>query len=83
MSVRSSIPSRPPILYALVVVSVFSSKALHILQHIESLPFLQFVLYSPTLFLPDAFVIIVLRLLLQSPDSHVQWILYALGAILA
>lgn len=83
MSLRSSFPSLPPILFALVVVSVLSSKVLHLLQHIESLPLTYFVLFSPTLFVPDAFVIIVLRLLLHSPDSRLQWALYALGAILA
>lgn len=83
MSLLSSIPSLPPILFALVVVSVLSAKILHIFQHIQSLPFVYFVLYSPTLLIPDAFVIIVLRLLLQSPESRLQCVLYALGIVLA
>lgn len=76
-------PPIPPLLFGLVVVSVLSSKVLQILQHIQSLPLVYFVLYSPTLFIPDVGVIVVLRLLLQSPESRVQSILYYVGVALA
>lgn len=82
MSILSSIPALPPILFALVVVSVLSAKILHILQHIQSLPFVYFVLYSPSLFIPDVLVIVVLRLLLQSPENRWQSVLYYLGGAL-
>lgn len=83
MSLYSLVPSLPPTLFALVVVSVLSSKVLHILLHIQSLPVIYFVLYSPTLLIPDVFVIAVSRLLLYAPDSLLRWVLYCLGAMLA
>ena len=83
MALLSSIPSIPPILFAIVVVSVLSTKILHILQHLQSLPLVYFVLYSPTLFLLDILVITVLRLLLQSPDTRLQWVLLYLGGALS
>lgn len=83
MSFRSYVPSFPSVLFALVVVSVISSKVLHIFHHIQSLPFLYFVVYSPTLVIQDVVVISVSRLLLNSPESRWQWLACSAGAILA
>ena len=83
MSLRAYIPSLPPLLFALVVVSVVSSKSLHLLQHVQSLPLLYFVLYSPTLILNDFLVITVSRVLLVSPETRLRWIVCTLGAFIA
>ena len=83
MSLRAYIPSLPPLLFALVVVSVVSSKSLHLLQHVQSLPLLYFVLYSPTLILNDFLVIVLSRVLLVSPETRLRWPVFALGAFVA
>lgn len=83
MSLRAYIPSLPPLLFALIVVSVVSSKSLHLLQHVQSLPLLYFVLYSPTLILNDFLVIVLSRVLLVSPETRLRWIVCILGAFIA
>lgn len=80
---RKYLPSVPPLLFALVVVSVLSSKSLHLLQHVQSLPLLYFVLYSPTLILWDLFVIAVSRVLLVSPETRLRWVLFLFGGFVA
>lgn len=79
------IPPLPPFFFTVWAVSGFASKALHIALHIRSLPFLYFVLYSPTLILPDVLLVIAARILLQytSPETRLQWVLTTLGALLS
>lgn len=81
LSLSSFIPS-PPFLFALLVVSGLSSKILHIFLHIQSLPFIYFVLYLPTLFLLDFLVIVIVRLLLPNPDSKPKLAVCVLGGVL-
>lgn len=85
MSILTFLPPLPPFLFSALVVSGLASKALHIALHIRSLPFLYFVLYSPTLILPDVLVIICARVLLRfhAPDSRLQWLSTALGGALS
>ncbi|CAI7652949.1 unnamed protein product [Penicillium glandicola] len=85
MSIFALLPPLPPFLFSALVVSGLASKALHIALHIQSLPFLYFVLYSPTLILRDVFVIIFGRILLRfhAPDSRWQWLSTGLGGALS
>lgn len=79
------LPPLPPFLFSALVVSGLASKALHIGLHIRSLPFLYFVLYSPTLVLPDLLVIIFARILLQypAPETRLQWLSTIAGGFLS
>ncbi|KAJ5236489.1 hypothetical protein N7489_006580 [Penicillium chrysogenum] len=85
MSIFALLPPLPPFLFSTLVVSGLASKALHIALHIRSLPFLYFVLYSPTLILRDVLVIIFVRVLLRfhAPDSRWQWLSTGLGGALS
>ncbi|KAK9858582.1 hypothetical protein MYU51_017733 [Penicillium brevicompactum] len=85
MSILALLPPLPPFLFSALVVSGLASKALHIALHIRSLPFLYFVLYSPTLILPDVFVILCARVLLrfQAPEGRWQWLSTVLGGALS
>ncbi|KAJ5467789.1 hypothetical protein N7475_005541 [Penicillium sp. IBT 31633x] len=85
MSIFALLPPLPPFLFSVLVVSGLASKALHIALHFQSLPFLYFVLYSPTLILPDVLVIISVRVLLrfQAPESRWQWLSTVLGGALS
>ncbi|KAJ5795373.1 uncharacterized protein N7518_003913 [Penicillium psychrosexuale] len=85
MSIFALLPPLSPFLFSTLVVSGLASKALHIALHIRSLPFLYFVLYSPTLILPDVFVIIFVRVLLRfhAPDGRWQWLSTGLGGALS
>lgn len=81
MSIFAYLPALPPFLFSALVVSGLASKILHIALHIRSLPFLHFVLYSPTLILPDLFIITCGRVLLQfpAPESRWQWLSTCVG----
>lgn len=83
MLLRAYLPSLPPLLYALVVVSVVASKSLHLLQHVQSLPILYFVLYAPTLVLQDLLVLVVSRVLLVSPETRLRCLVFAVGGFIA
>ncbi|KAJ5812001.1 Alkaline phosphatase-like alpha/beta/alpha [Penicillium riverlandense] len=78
-------PPVTPFLFSALVVGGLTSKVLHLALHFNSLPFLYFVLYSPTLVLPDVLVIICGRWLLQypAPETRWQWISTAIGAFLS
>lgn len=85
MSLFAFLPPLPPFLFSALVVSGLASKALHIGLHIRSLPFLYFVLYSPTLILQDLLVILVGRFLLQyaAPGTRLQWLSTCVGGLLS
>ncbi|KAJ5960211.1 Alkaline phosphatase-like alpha/beta/alpha [Penicillium vulpinum] len=85
MFIFALLPPLPPFLFSALVVSGLASKALHIALHIHSLPFLYFVLYSPTLILSDVLVIIFVRVLLRfhAPENRWQWLSTALGGVLS
>lgn len=78
--------SRPPVapfLFSLLVVSGLSSKLLHIAQHVRSLPLLYFIIYLPTLFFLDLFVICLGRLLLRGTETPFQLLTCILGGLMA
>lgn len=71
-----------PFYFTLLFLSNISSKLLHIAQHIQSLPLLYLILFSPTLFIPDIFVLCVGRFLLRASETHLQVLGCGLGALL-
>lgn len=85
MKLSAYLPPLSPFLFAALVVGGLASKALHIALHIHSLPFLYFVLYSPTLVIPDLLIIAFVRALLHtpSPETKLQWVTTALGGMLS
>jgi len=85
MSIFAYLPALPPFLFSTLVVSGLASKALHIGLHIRSLPFLHFVIYSPTLVLPDLLIITCGRVLLQfpAPETRLQWLSTCVGGFFA
>lgn len=85
MKLTSYLPPLLPFLFATLVIGGLASKALHIALHIHSLPFLYFVLYSPTLVIPDLLIIIFVRVLLYtpSPETKLQWGTTAIGGMLS
>ncbi|KAJ5778122.1 Alkaline phosphatase-like alpha/beta/alpha [Penicillium odoratum] len=85
MAILAFLPPVPPFLFSALVVGSLASKALHIGLHFHSLPFLYLVLYSPTLILPELFIIAFVRTLLQfpAPESWRQWIPTCLGGFLS
>jgi hypothetical protein len=85
MKLLAYLPPLPPFLFAALVVGGLASKALHIALHIHSLPFLYFVLYSPTLVIPDLLVIAFVRVLLYTPfpETKLQWVTTCLGGLLS
>ncbi|KAK2880004.1 hypothetical protein FQN49_000668 [Arthroderma sp. PD_2] len=70
MDVPSFRPSRA-FLYSLLVVSLIASKCLHLLQFANSVPLLHFIVFFPTLFIPDALVSLVGRALLHGGSGGV------------
>jgi hypothetical protein len=78
-----SLPPLAPFLFSLLVVSGLSTKVLHIAQHVRSLPLLHLILYLPTLFFLDLFVICLGRLLLRGPESPFQLLTCVLGGFMA
>lgn len=79
------LPPLSPFLFSVLAVSGLASKALHLALHFNSLPFLHFALYSPTLVLPDLLVILFVRVLLrfQAPETSLQWLSTCCGAFLS
>jgi hypothetical protein len=47
-----------PFIFSLLVVSVTSSKVLHLFQHVSSLPGSQFALYFPTFFIIETLLFV-------------------------
>ncbi|PGH01930.1 hypothetical protein AJ79_07761 [Helicocarpus griseus UAMH5409] len=73
-----------PFFFSLLVVAVLSAKLLHLFQHARSIPLLRFIIYFPTFFIQDCFLIIVQRLLLHGQTRSVQSTVgLAIGGFLA
>jgi hypothetical protein len=73
----------PAFYFTLLFLSNISSKLLRIAQHVQSLPLLYLVLFSPTLFLPDIIVLSVGRFLLRGTETRLQILGLVVGALLA
>ncbi|KAL2370206.1 sulfatase domain-containing protein [Blastomyces gilchristii SLH14081] len=72
-----------PFLFSVLVVALLAAKLLHLFQHARSIPLLRFVVYFPTFFIQDCFVIIVQRLLLNGQSRNLYSILgLSIGAFL-
>ncbi|PGG97782.1 hypothetical protein GX51_07164 [Blastomyces parvus] len=72
-----------PFLFSVLVVALLAAKLLHLFQHARSIPLLRFVVYFPTFFIQDCFLIIVQRLLLHGQSRNLYSILgLSIGAFL-
>jgi hypothetical protein len=78
-----ALPPFVPFLFSLLAVSCLSSKFLHIAEHLQSVPFLELILYFPTLFFHDLVVICLGRGLLRGPDGPLQLLGCLLGGFIA
>ncbi|KAF3482910.1 sulfatase domain-containing protein [Arthroderma uncinatum] len=70
MNFPSFRPSRA-FLYSLLVVSLITAKGLHLLQFARSVPPLHFIVFFPTLFISDALVALLGRVLLHGGSSGI------------
>lgn len=73
-----------PFLFSILVVALLAAKLHHLFQHARSIPLLRFVVYFPTFFIQDCFIITVQRLLLHGQSRNTLSILgLSIGAFLA
>ncbi|KKZ64094.1 hypothetical protein EMCG_01591 [[Emmonsia] crescens] len=73
-----------PFLFSILVVALLAAKLHHLFQHAHSIPLLRFVVYFPTFFIQDCFIITVQRLLLHGQSRNTLSILGLLiGGFLA
>ncbi|OJD10920.1 hypothetical protein AJ78_08195 [Emergomyces pasteurianus Ep9510] len=73
-----------PFIFSVLVVAILSAKLLHLFLHARSIPLLCFVVYFPTFFIQDCFLIIVQRLLLHGQSRNTLTLVgLSIGAFLA
>ncbi|KAF4974193.1 hypothetical protein FZEAL_8871 [Fusarium zealandicum] len=76
-------PSSVSFLFALFFVSVVSAKLLHLYIHVHSIAAIDFVVYLPTFFFQDVFLVCLARLLLRRERTIISLVGYFLGSVLA
>ncbi|KAG5658493.1 hypothetical protein KAF25_010674 [Fusarium avenaceum] len=74
-------PSSVSYLFAVFFVSILFAKLLHLYIHIHSITAIDFVVYLPTFFLQDVFLVLFARLLLRKERTIPSLIGYVLGCI--
>lgn len=72
-----------PFLFSLLAVPAFSSKALHVFQHVHSIPRVNLVLYLPTFFIQDALLCIAIWFLLHKTSDVKSVAAVAISGVLA
>lgn len=65
--------------FAIFVISILSTKFLHLYLHANSIPVFSFLLYLPSFFVPDVIFISIIRILLRRERSILSTIGYVLG----
>ncbi|KAJ9424086.1 alkaline-phosphatase-like protein [Fusarium oxysporum] len=75
-------PSLVSYLFAVFFVSLLFTKLLHLFIHIHSIAVIDFVVYLPTFFLQDFFLVLFARLLLRRERTILSLIGYVLGCFL-
>lgn len=75
-------PSSVSFLFAIFFVSVVFAKLLHLYIHLHSIAAIDFIVYLPTFFLQDVFVIFLGRLLLRRERTIVSFVGYCFGCFL-
>ncbi|KAF5019423.1 hypothetical protein F66182_8577 [Fusarium sp. NRRL 66182] len=75
-------PSSVSFLFAVFFVSLLFTKLLHLYIHIHSIAAIDFLVYLPTFFLQDVFLVLLVRLLLRRERTILSLIAYILGCIL-
>ncbi|SPJ76219.1 uncharacterized protein FTOL_05950 [Fusarium torulosum] len=74
-------PSSVSYLFAVFFVSILFAKLLHLYIHIHSIAAIDFVVYLPTFFLQDVFLVLLARVLLRRERTIPSLIGYVLGCI--
>jgi hypothetical protein len=74
-------PSSVSYLFAVFFVSILFAKLLHLYIHIHSIAVIDFVVYLPTFFLQDVFLVLLARVLLRRERTIPSLIGYVLGCI--
>ncbi|CAG1967574.1 unnamed protein product [Fusarium graminearum] len=69
-------------LFAVYFVSILFAKLLHLYIHIHSISVIDYIVYLPTFFLQDVFLVLIGRLLLRRERTIVSLAGYILGCIL-
>lgn len=64
-SIVMSLQKTTSFLFALFLISVASTKVLHLALHLGTIPLAAFFLFLPTFFIPDVALLIIIRLLLR------------------
>ncbi|PGG95678.1 hypothetical protein AJ80_09924 [Polytolypa hystricis UAMH7299] len=72
-----------PFVFSVVVVAPLASKFLHLFQHVGSIPSLRFILFFPTFFIQDCFLVIVARLLLHGSTGTLPLIGLCIASFLS
>ncbi|KAF4454513.1 hypothetical protein F53441_3017 [Fusarium austroafricanum] len=75
-------PSLASYIFAVFFVSLLFTKLLHLYIHIHSIAAIDFIVYLPTFFLQDAFLVVFIRLLLRKERAIPSLIGYVLGCFL-
>ncbi|RSM06776.1 hypothetical protein CDV31_008959 [Fusarium ambrosium] len=75
-------PSSVSFLFAIFFVSVVFAKLLHLYIHLHSIAAIDFLVYLPTFFLQDVFVIFLGRLLLRRERTIISFVGYCFGCFL-
>jgi hypothetical protein len=69
-------------LFAVYFVSILFAKLLHLYIHIHSIAVIDFIVYLPTFFLQDIFLVLLGRLLLRRERTIASFAGYLVGCIL-
>jgi hypothetical protein len=69
-------------LFAVYFVSILFAKLLHLYIHIHSIAVIDFIVYLPTFFLQDVFLVLLGRLLLRRERTIASFAGYLLGCLL-
>jgi hypothetical protein len=69
-------------LFAVYFVSILFAKLLHLYIHIHSIAVIDFIVYLPTFFLQDIFLVLLGRLLLRRERTISYFAGYLVGCIL-
>ena len=75
-------PSSVSYLFSVFFVSLLFAKLLHLYIHIHSIAVIDFIVYLPTFFLQDVFLVLIARLLLRKERTIPSLIGFVLGCIL-
>lgn len=68
--------------FAVCFVSSIATKLIHLYIHVSAAPFIAFLFFLPTLFLPDVFILSAARLLIRGERGLLCLVGYLVGCFL-